>query len=141
MSKRFICLFFIFSMFGHDVLLPAVVAQSRITQSTATLSEARYQLAATSSGELAFFGGGLNATVYMPSDRVDICNATSGSWTTATLSIPRYALAATSSGNLVFFAGGSNSTTFSNQVDIYNLTDASWSTATLLQARYGLAAT
>jgi len=105
---------------------------------SARLSQARYLLAATSSGELVLFGGGGNSTGY--SDQVDMYNVTSGSWTTATLSVPRIDLAAASSGNLVFFAGG-DETTASNQVDIYNVSTGSWRTATLSQARYGLAAT
>jgi hypothetical protein len=83
--------------------------QGNITHSTTTLSQARCYLASTSS-ELVFFGGGYNSTTG-PSDRVDIYNVTSGSWTTATLSIPRSQLAATSSQNLVFFGGGWNGTT------------------------------
>jgi hypothetical protein len=78
--------------------------QGNITHTTTTLSEARYLLASTSSGEFVFFAGGRNATG--SSDRVDIYNVTSRNWTTATLSIPRGALAATSTQNLVFFAGG-----------------------------------
>jgi hypothetical protein len=82
----------------------------------------------TSSGELVFFADGNTSTG--PSDRVDIYNVTSGSWTTATLSIPRSRLAATSLQNLVFFGGGLNRAE-SNQVDIYNILNGSWSTATL----------
>jgi uncharacterized membrane protein len=110
---------------------------ANITQTIATLSEGRYQLAATSSGELIFFGGGLNATG--ASERVDICNVTSGSWTTATLSIPRFYLAAASSYSLVFFAGGWNGTTSFDRVDIYNVSDGSWSTATPSQAHQNFA--
>jgi hypothetical protein len=116
--------------------------QTNITLTITTLSQARSGPAATSLNELVFFGGGVNATG--ESDRVDIYNVTSGSWTTATLSIARHELAATSSGNLVFFGGGWNQTggtTPYNQVDIYNISDNSWSTATLSQARAGLAAT
>jgi serine/threonine protein kinase len=116
-----------------------MLQQAIITQNTATLSEARFFLAATSSGELIFFGGGFNGT--RVSDRVDIYNVKSGIWTTATLSVSRQNLAATSSGNLVFFAGGWNGTTNSNQVDIYNTSNGSWNTATLSQARNYLAAT
>jgi hypothetical protein len=36
--------------------------QLNITHTTATLSQARWFLAATSSGELVFFGGGYNST-------------------------------------------------------------------------------
>jgi hypothetical protein len=122
MTNRFFCLilaFYIYLMVS-DVLLSAVVAQAGITQTTATLSEARYWLAATSSGELVFFGGGRNATG--ASARVDIYNVTCGIWTTATLSVPRRKIAAASSGNLVFFAGGDDgnptNTTFYSQVDM-----------------------
>jgi hypothetical protein len=45
--------------------------QGNITHTTTTLSQARCCLAATSSGELVFFAGGLNSTG-QPSDRVDI---------------------------------------------------------------------
>jgi hypothetical protein len=110
---------------------------------TTTLSQARSHLAATSLGELVFFGGGYvgNLATYT-SAQVDICNVTSGIWTTATLSISRSSLAAASSGNLVLFGGGFDGNSVSyNQVDIYNISDGSWSTATLSQARYALAAT
>jgi len=132
-------LLFTFWFLACDVLLPLVVAQSGITQTTTILSEARWGLAATFSSGLVFFAGGFNATG--PSDRVDICNATNGSWTTASLSVPRGALAATSSGNLVFFGGGWNWTNPFAQVDIYIITDGSWNTATLSQARCCVAAT
>jgi hypothetical protein len=142
MSPRFICSFLTLCLLARDVLLPVVVAQSGITRSTATLSEARACLAATSSGDLVFFGGGLNGTgIARHSSRVDICNVRRGSWTTSKLSVPRYWLAATSSGNLVIFAGGGDEIPAYNQVDIYNLADARWRTATLSQARFGLAAT
>jgi len=113
--------------------------QIKVLQTTATLSEARYYLAATSSGDLVFFGGGIPFP--LTSDQVDIYNVTNESWTTATLSVPRYHLAATFSGNLVFFAGGWNGTTYFNQVDVYNISDGNWSNATLSQPRYYLAAT
>jgi hypothetical protein len=114
--------------------------QGNIIHTTTTLSEARYGLVATSSNELVFFAGGYNSTE-QASDRVDIYNVTSGSWTTATLSIPRDYLAATSSQNLVLFGGGYNGTTFYDRVDIYNTSNGSWSTANLSQPRCCLAAT
>jgi predicted Ser/Thr protein kinase len=141
----FVLRFEIFAILVIYLLLNCVNTQPQgsVTHKTAALSEGRYYLAATSSGELVFFGGGYNTT-NTPSNRVDVCNVTSGSWTTATLSVPRGNLAATSSGNLVFFGGGwSNNigSTPYNQVDIYNITNGSWSTATLSQARGDLAAT
>jgi predicted Ser/Thr protein kinase/uncharacterized protein YkvS len=114
---------------------------ANITLTTTNLSEARNSLVAASSGDLVFFGGGLNGT-NTTSARVDIYNVTSGIWTTATLSIPRTGLAAASSGNLVLFGGGyGGDSELYNQVDIYNISDGSCSTATLSQARHSLAAT
>jgi hypothetical protein len=85
--------------------------QGNITHTKTTLRQARFWLASTSLGELVFFAGdGYNSTTGM-SDRVDIYNVTSGSWTTATLSIPRFRFAATFSQNLVFFGGGWHGTT------------------------------
>jgi hypothetical protein len=99
---------------------------------TATLSEARSRLAATSSGELVFFAGGDNAITGQTSARVDILDISSGKWTTITLSQPRDDVAATSSRNLVFFGGGWDGTTpYSDLVDIYNISSGSWSTASL----------
>jgi hypothetical protein len=126
----------------------------RITMTTTTLSQSRGSLESTSSTELIFFvGGALSLTpTGKTSDRVDIYNVTSGSWTTANLSIPRVRLAATSLQNLVFFGGGADAFNVSfqnlkfegnvtNQVDIYNTLNGSWSTATLSQPRCCLAAT
>jgi len=76
---------------------------------TASLSEARYQLASTSVGVLAFFGGGENNTDNVTA-RVDVFNSTRGVWTTATLSVARSQLAATTVGGLVLFGGGRNKT-------------------------------
>jgi hypothetical protein len=45
---------------------------------TSTLSIPRYELAATSSQNLVFFGGGWNGTTIY--DRVDIYNTLNGSW-------------------------------------------------------------
>jgi predicted Ser/Thr protein kinase len=127
-------------------------AQQSFIDTTATLSEARFVLGATSSNELVFFGGGATSLTSGSTDRVDILNVTSDSWTTTTLSIPRIGLAVTSSGNLVFFAGGGNlsyiniqSNNFTgnatDRVDVYNTSNNSWYTATLSQARATLAAT
>jgi hypothetical protein len=123
-----------------EMSVGADVQQQGIVHTTATLSEGRWRLAATSSGEIVFFAGGYNATVVR--NNVDMCNVTSGIWTTATLSVPRSRLAAASSENLVLFGGGFDGNSVSyNQVDIYNISDGSWSTATLSQARDSLAAT
>jgi predicted Ser/Thr protein kinase len=118
-----------------------------LNHTTATLSEARYGLAAAATENLMFFAGGwkqLNGTsgFHTPSDRVDIYNIANKTWTNATLSEARRLLAAVASENLVFFAGGANNVYYnsSDRVDIYNITSNTWTTATLSEARYGLAA-
>jgi hypothetical protein len=138
--ENFYVLFAVWCFFETVRLLSiSVTAQQTagVIQTTTTLSEARYRLAATSSGELVFFGGGVT-TANTAIDRIDIYNVIGGIWTTATLSIPRYGLAAVSTGNLVFFAGGC--CTY-NRVDIYNISTGIWEIATLSQARQDLAAT
>jgi hypothetical protein len=107
---------------------------------TSTPSIPRSTLAATSSQNLVFFGGGWNVTTTFY-DRVDIYNTLNGSWSTATLSQPRTALAATSVGNLVLFGGGSNSNGPSNVVDVFDVTSNTWTNATLSQVRCCLAST
>jgi len=121
--------------------------------STATLSVARSNLAATSVGNVALFGGGAgNFTDNAYYNTVDIYDATSGTWSTASLSVARWGLAATSVGNVALFGGGYNddggySSEYCNidgncnVVDIYDATTGTWSTATLSVARSNLAAT
>jgi autotransporter-associated beta strand protein len=106
---------------------------------TATLSQARQNLSATSAGGLVFFAGG--DTSSGDSNVVDIYNTSTSVWSTATLSQARNQLAATSVGNQVFFAGGQASSGISSVVDIYNTSTNTWSTASLSQARVNLAAT
>jgi hypothetical protein len=95
-----------------------------------TLSIPHHRIAATSSQNLVFFGGGwdFNTTYF---DRVDIYNTLNGSWSTATLSQSRCCLAATSVGNLVLFGGGQNSNGPSNVVDVFDVTNNTWTTANL----------
>jgi predicted Ser/Thr protein kinase len=112
---------------------------------TATLSQARAYLAATSVGHLVLFAGGCS-NVDCPSGApnvVDIYNATSNTWTTTTLSQARGRLAATSVANrYALFAGGWNvAGSFSNVVDIFDSVSGMWNTTTLSQARENLAAT
>ena len=93
--------------------------------STATLSQARNNLAAASVGDLAFFAGGGDSTGAY-TNTVDIYNSATGSWSTAALTQPRIEIATATCGNQVFFAGGqigeSNGSGIpSNVVDIYTL--------------------
>ena len=83
---------------------------------TATaLSTGRYQLAATTVGNYALFGGGTTNT----SNGVVNAYNTSLTMTTATaLSTARRQLAATTVGNYALFGGGYNGS-YSNVVDVY----------------------
>jgi len=115
------------------------------TWSTATLSNARCQLAATSlvtnreTGDgLAFFAGGLNPSgVGTAYNTVDIYDTSTGKWSSATLTTERNSPGATSVGGLALFAGGSDSTQMAlSSVDIYNASSGRWSTASLSQASW-----
>ncbi len=70
---------------------------------TALLSVARYDLAAASVGNVAFFAGGAADASF---NAVDVYNSATGAWTTAQLSVARWYLAAASVGNVALFAGG-----------------------------------
>src|SRR5206468_3798820 len=71
--------------------------------STASLSQARMGLAATSLGHLAFFAGGQTAPTGPYSDVVDIYDASTNQWSTTTLSQARTGIAATTLGDLAIF--------------------------------------
>jgi N-acetylneuraminic acid mutarotase len=114
--------------------------QGNIIHTTTTLSQVRSHLASTSSGELVFFGGGRNSTG--SSDRVDIYNVTSGSWTTATLSLFLDVLLQPLPHKILSsLVEVGMEQTHSDRVDISNTTNGSWNTATLSQSRCCLAAT
>jgi autotransporter-associated beta strand protein len=87
--------------------------------STASLSQARDDLSATTAGGKVFFAGGRTQGVY--SNVVDIYDTATGLWSTASLSQARNGLSATSAGNKVLFGGGWTGSVYSNVVDIYTL--------------------
>ncbi len=126
------------------------------TWSTATLSQARSWLAATTVDNKAIFAGGewLSDPRDWPdpwkmifSDVVDIYDASTNTWSTATLSQPRAGIAATTVGSKALFAGGSyTDESFqkvypSDIVDIYDATNGMWSTTALPVACGSMAAT
>lgn len=123
------------------------------TWSTANLSEARCELAATSLPYhgLAIFAGGNNNSCsrFCPSNVVDIFDATTRTWSTAALSEARFYLVAACLPvqGLAIFAGGAiagnqdaSLWTPSKVVDIFNATAGTWSVANLSEARVFLAA-
>ncbi len=89
--------------------------------STSTLSQARASLAATTAGNLLFFGGGNLQNGNGASAAVDIYNVTTAQWLSPMkLSQARQDLAASSSGATVIFAGGDDGTsTIYGTVDLF----------------------
>jgi hypothetical protein len=109
------------------------------------LSEPRAGLAVASHGNKVFFAGGVKSLGFqnvVVSNKVDIYDISSNSWSTTTLSEARTGIAATTAGDKVIFAGGNYFGWWpvSNRIDIYNATTNTWSTASLSEARSGSAA-
>jgi hypothetical protein len=116
-----------------------LLSQSSGSWTTATLSIPLQYLAATSSQNLVFFGGGWAGTMYY--DRVDIYNTLNGSWSTATsvnfvIILQPLLLEILFSLKVV----GVSVAYFSN-IYVFNVTSNTWTTTTLSQARSHLAAT
>ncbi len=136
---------------AHSIVLALAVVVSAPVMgqwSTATLSQWRLSLAATTVGDKAIFGGGAscnftNCNWPYERDNVDIYNDSTGGWSTATLTEARWNLAATAVGTKALFAGGVSDwgTPLLDVVDVYDDATGTWSTASLSQARAGLAAT
>ena len=87
--------------------------------SITALSVARSELAATTIGDYALFGGGQNYSSYYST--VDAYNASLVRSTPTALSVAKYTLGATPVGNYALFAGGqTKSSSISATVDTYN---------------------
>ena len=116
-----------------------------LAKETGDLSEERWNLAATTVGDLAIFAGGRQGNPSGPDlAAVDIYNTKTGEWTHLPngLSEGRNALAATTVGDLAIFAGGWNGSSTSTRVDIYNAETGVWTSGNWLsQGRNQLAAT
>lgn len=106
---------------------------SELAHTTATLSEPRYWISATTVDNKAIFAGGSGN-----SDVVDIYDANTGQWSTATLSQGRMKPVAVTAGNKALFAGGKRSSPFSvsDTVDIYDASTGLWFATTLSVGRY-----
>ena len=90
------------------------------TWSTASLSEGRTDLSATTSGNKIYFSGGKNNTAV--SWRIDIFDGASNTWDTTHLMEPKMSMAAIAVGNNLYWAGGTNNQWInSNNVEIRDL--------------------
>jgi hypothetical protein len=101
--------------------------------STASLSQARHGLAATSVGSLALFAGGWGQGG--ASDAVDLYDASTGQWRTAVLSQARGDLVAFTAGGYAIFAGGDDGQGPSAAVDLYDPVQDAWYATALAEPR------
>lgn len=109
----------------------------KYTSVTLTLSQAKYNLASTSVGNYALFGGGNGESI---SDTVDAYDASFTKTIPTALSVARYSLAATKIKNYALFGGGYNGNA-TNAVDAYNTSLTKTIPTALSSARYSLSAT
>jgi hypothetical protein len=102
-------------------------ASPQITQSAATLSQARIAPAgAGGDGKVFFAGGSLNPAEFgFWSATVDIYDASTSEWLTTDMPDPRAAEAAVVVGNSLIVAGGYEGSG-SNSADIYDITTSQW---------------
>lgn len=115
------------------------------TWSTTTLSTARYGVAAAVVGNKALFAGGYvfdSNAGYVLSDKVDVFDGATGTWSTLTLAQPQGDMCAAVAGNLAFFAGGLEAgAQASARVNIYDSAAGTWDVDTLSAPRLWLVAT
>lgn len=109
----------------------------KYTSVTLTLSQEKYNLASTSVGNYALFGGGAGDNI---SDTVDAYDASFTKTIPTALSVARYRLAATKIGNYALFGGGYNGNA-TNAVDAYNTSLTKTTPTALSSARFSLSAT
>ena len=101
----------------------------------------RNEMKAVVNSGRAFFGGGVYGPYTNPvvTNRVDIYNNSTNSWTTTNLSLARRVGAAEAAGNKVIFAGGKTVLSYTSRVDIIDVFTGSKLQATLSQGRHNMA--
>src|SRR5262249_17782154 len=118
--------------------------------STATLSQGRYDLVATTVGTKALFAGGFMSTGADNDVDIDDTSTPAGQqWSTATLSLPAghaffphgSDLVAMTVGTMALFAEVNLTFGLNTMVDIYDASTGQWSTTTLRLQALDLAAT
>ena len=115
------------------------VYSGSLAKTTVTsLSQARCELAATTVGSYALFGGGYSSHYF---STVDTYNSSLTKGTATSLSRSRRELAATTVGNYALFGGGFGSSAYNSTVDTYNVSLTKGTTTSLSQGRSILAAT
>ena len=135
MKKLFLFISLLFSVISHAQHTctgprPQINAQ---LIPIGTLSQTRHGVAVASAGNKILFAGGLSPNL-VATNRVDIYDIATQTWTTAQLSVGRRWMASVATGNKVFFAGGTSDPSGGNPlniVDIYDVATNTWSTASL----------
>lgn len=110
-------------------------------RTTGKLSKARSNIAVGAAGnKIVFAGGWFWDMSYnrVPSNAVDIYDASTGIWTKTTLSQKREDLAVAVVGNKIVFAGGSSNIGTVKNVDVYDVSTDTWTTSMLPTARYAM---
>ncbi len=109
------------------------------TWSATSLSARKYSMASAVINNKVFFAGGYyeeDPRNYLVSNKVEIYDLSTNSWSITTLSEARVYVSAVTTGNKIYFAGGingSNATT--KRVDVYDNTTNSWSTFNLQEPK------
>lgn len=120
------CLYILFFLFGYPL-------QAQIW-TTAELSQARIGVGLVANGDIMAVCGGYYNTesTVLASDRADIYNAATNTWTQADISVARYAGAIAAAGAKIIYAGGFDADNDpSDAVDIYDTATQLWTTSTL----------
>ena len=115
-------------------------SDTRSTVPGASLSAARYHLAATGSSTAGYFGGGTPGPL-STMDKVTYASDTRATVPGAVLSIARYSLAATGNTTNGYFGGGRPARSTMDKVTYSSDTTVQVPGAALSAARYGVAAT
>lgn len=118
------------------------------TRTTAKLSQARTNMAVAVVGQKVIFAGGETGNIsmgnYVSSNKVDIYDNSTGTWSTALLSGKREQITVAVIGSKALFAGGiSNTSTgghYVSVIDIYDASNNTWSTISMSEAKYALSA-
>ena len=120
-----------------QILILLSITNYLVGQSKSKISEKRFDLAATISGEKLFIAGG--QTLTQLSSVVDIYNLKTKSWSTDNLTYPRNSMQAVSQNGKVFFAGSSGNPEHSNTLDIYDDVNDQWTSIKIPNAMYAKA--
>ncbi|MBL0341851.1 MAG: T9SS type A sorting domain-containing protein [Bacteroidetes bacterium] len=114
-------------------------------RTTHNLSQARSGMAVAVVGSKVIFAGGeagnISSGIYTESNKVDIYDDATGTWSTAILAAKREQITVAVVGTKVLFAGGiTPSGLYSNLIDIYESTTNTWTTKFLSETKYGMSA-